>query len=201
MTARIRRFKAREDQVSWGKTFDLDDLLPMFTDFCPPVREVLELAAKGNTQEFALISGPRLRSMAYGSNIAFIGDAAHALCGNFGAGAGFAMEDIHTLARCLAWANASDHSIADALNLYDSIRSPHYSRLYAVLDSFAAIKSSISAERLPIDQDIEARVKRIAAASETWMYYYDIDEEVSEAIGKATKSISYDPQAKESTRM
>lgn len=201
VTARIRQSKALEDQVSWGKSFDLEKLLPMFTDFCPPVRNILELAAKGNTQEFALISGSRLHSMAFGGRIAFIGDAAHALCGNFGAGAGFAMEDVYTLARSLAWAYTSDHTIAEALTLYDSIRSPHYKRLYAQIDSFAEIKRSLSAECLPIDEDIEARVKRIAQASKTWMYYYDIVRDVNEEIDRADKSGSCSAQIRDSIRL
>lgn len=188
VTARIRQPKVGEGQVSWGRCFDLETLLHKFTDFCQPVQDILRLAAKGHTQEFALLTGPRFNSMIYRGNIAFVGDAAHALCGNFGAGAGFALEDVHTLAEGLAWADRSNRPIAEALDLYDSVRSPHYRRLYELLDKFQDIKDALSAEELPIDEDIEARVRRIAQASESWMYYYDIDKAVKVAIEQAQKS-------------
>ncbi|KAF3047960.1 hypothetical protein E8E12_001406 [Didymella heteroderae] len=185
VTARIRRHKATEDQVSWGKCFSLQDLLPEFDEFCQPVREILRLAADEKTQEFVLLSGPRLHSMTDHKNIAFVGDAAHALCGNFGAGAGFALEDVYTLGKCLAWAHDCHRPPLEALGLYDQIRSPHYSRLYELLDRFAEIKSYLSSECLPIDEEIKMRVLRIAEASETWMYYYDIETVVEDEIQQA----------------
>ncbi|KAF1925386.1 FAD/NAD(P)-binding domain-containing protein [Didymella exigua CBS 183.55] len=190
VTARIRQPKNGEGQVSWGRPYKFDNLLHEFTDFCEPVQHILRVAAKGETQEFALLSGPRSRSMAFGGNIALIGDAAHALCGNFGAGAGFALEDVYTLTESLAWAYRSDIPIADALSLYNSIRSPYYKRLYATMDKFAAIKSALKDSRLPIDEEIEARITRIANASESWMYYHDIVGAVAKAIYNADGSIT-----------
>ena len=134
-------------------------------------------------------------------NTVLVGDAAHALCGNFGAGAGFALEDVYTLAKSLDWAYSSNRTIADALNLYDLVRSPHYGRLYAVLDNFAAIKRALSAECLPLDEDIKARITRIAQASESWMYYYDIDKAVKETIDEANKSAKRTSTASASTRL
>jgi salicylate hydroxylase len=184
VTARIRRPNVGKHQVSWGRPFDLHTLLHEYTDFCPPVQQVLQLAAAGATQEFALLSGPRLQSMAYHGNIAFVGDAAHALCGNFGAGAGFALEDAYTLARSLEWAFPAKPSLRSALDLYDSIRSPHYKRLYGVLDKFVKIKTDLGTEGLPVDDEIKKRVQRIAQATEDWMYYYEIDRVVEAAISK-----------------
>lgn len=119
-------------------------------------------------------------------NIAFIGDAAHAFCGNFGAGTGFALEDVYTLGRCLAWANECNQSAAKALDLYDQIRSPHYERLNKTLKKFVDIKSKLSTECLPIDEEIEARILRIAQASETWMYYYNIEDVVEKKLKEET---------------
>lgn len=186
MTARIRRDIAAADQVSWGRSFRLLDLLHEFDDFCVQVRNILQLAAEGETQEFALLSGPPLHSMTKGKNIAFIGDAAHAFCGNFGAGTGFALEDVYTLGSCLAWAHHCEHSPAKALGLYDQIRSPHYARLNEILKRFVEIKSTLNAECLSIDAEIEARIIRIAKASETWMYYYDIEGNVENNLKEAT---------------
>jgi salicylate hydroxylase len=182
VTARIRRQKGKEDQVSWGKRCSLEDLLPKFDDFCQPVQEILRLAADGETQEFVLLSGPPLSSMTDCGNIAFVGDAAHAFCGNFGAGTGFALEDVYTLGNCLAWAYDRSEPLAEGLRLYDQIRSPHYKRLNALLDKFAKVKSDLSKECLSIDEEIKTRILRIAQTSETWMYYYDIEAVVRAEI-------------------
>jgi salicylate hydroxylase len=185
VTARIRRHKTQEDQVSWGKRCSLRDLLPEFDDFCQPVREILGLAADEETQEYVLLSGPPLSSMTDCGNIAFVGDAAHAFCGNFGAGTGFALEDVFTLGKCLAWAYHLKEAPAEGLRLYDQIRSPHYNRLNALLNRFAKVKNDLSAENLPIDEEIKTRILRIAQASETWMYYYDIETVVRAEIEEA----------------
>lgn len=185
VTVRIRRDLAALDQVSWGRSFCLQDLLHKFDDFCMEVRNVLQLAAEGETQEFALLSGPPLHSMTKGKNIAFIGDAAHAFCGNFGAGTGFALEDVYTLGSCLAWAHHCEQSPARGLELYDQIRSPHYARLNELLKKFAKIKTSLNSECLRVDAEIEARIMRIAQASETWMYYYDIEDIVDKRLKDA----------------
>ncbi len=111
VTARLRRPAEGQERVSWGQPFDFHQLLPEYDDFCPPL-PVLQLAARGDTQEFALFSGPPLKTVvaAHGAdssataNIALVGDASHPLSGAFGAGAGFALEDVYTLARALEWA-------------------------------------------------------------------------------------------------
>jgi hypothetical protein len=61
------------------------------------------LAAKGETQEFALFSGPRLERVVALDSIALIGDASHPLSGAFGAGAGFALEDVRVRESKLRW--------------------------------------------------------------------------------------------------
>lgn len=98
VTARIRRSSEGYEPVSWGRKFDLHELLCEYEDFCEPIQQVLRLAAKGQTLEFALYSGAHLEHIVSNGNIAFIGDASHALLGNFGSGAAFALEDVYTLA-------------------------------------------------------------------------------------------------------
>jgi len=171
------------EPVSWGRRFDLKAILDKCGDFCPPVREMLRLAvAADETREFALFAGPRLPRVVADGNIALIGDAAHPQSGNFGSGAGFALEDGYALAKTLEWAWLTNgKSLADALELFDSIRSYYYARLYKLLDKFAAVKAAIPAT-LTIDQEIEERVKMISQNTERWMYYYDIEKEVDEAI-------------------
>ncbi|KAK4219872.1 hypothetical protein QBC37DRAFT_72796 [Rhypophila decipiens] len=192
VTMRIRRphQPGQPEPVSWGHPFDLHTLLDEYRDFCPPVRQILELAAKeGNTQEYAMFSGTRLESAISSGNIAFVGDAAHALLGNFGSGAGFALEDVYALGRALEWAwnrrpskDQEETPLAQALDLFDSIRSPHYQRLYKILDNFKAIKVNLHAEHRPVDEEIAERVKRISDASEEWMYDYDIVQAVDDTL-------------------
>lgn len=106
VTMRIRQPQKAGDSepVSLGRPVDLHTLLHEYDDFCPPVCQILLLAAQnGGAQEFALFSGTRLNRVVSHGNIAFVGDAAHALLGNFGSGAGFALEDVYTLGKALDW--------------------------------------------------------------------------------------------------
>jgi salicylate hydroxylase len=180
VTARIRR--PDHDVVSWGRPFDLHTLLHEYHDFCLPIRQVLCLAAEGETQEFALFSGQRLQRIVSHGNIAFIGDASHPMLGNFGAGCGFALEDVYALTMALGWAWSRKRPLPGALELFDSIRSAHYKRLYELMDKYASIKVALREENLPVDEEIGERVKRISLASESWMYYYEIKKVVDEAL-------------------
>ncbi len=186
VTARIRRPAEGQEHVSWGQPFNLHQLLHEYEDFCPPLRAVLRLAAEGETQEFALFSGPPLETVIWRRSIALIGDASHPLSGAFGAGAGFALEDVYTLARALEWAwSSQDRNLADALELYDRVRSPHYEQLYAVLDNMAAIGRQIASKSLPVDEEIIERAKGTSDRRNEFMYYYKVDEVVSKAIQEA----------------
>lgn len=200
VTARLRRSAEGQEHVSWGQPFELSKILHEYDEFHPAVKGVLQLAAdEGETQEFAMFSGPRLErcvqtisldTNGHGLGIALIGDASHPLSGAFGAGAGFACEDAYTLARTLEWAfrgnkqgeEGKKEAVTTALRLYDSIRSPHYSRLYEVLDKTAAINAALVKEGLAVDEEISERVKRTWGGRTDWMYYHRADEVVEEAI-------------------
>ncbi|WYZ40925.1 hypothetical protein EsH8_IV_001266 [Colletotrichum jinshuiense] len=183
VTARIRRPADDQSHVSWGRPFDFGTIAAQYDEFCEPVRQVIQLAAQGKTEEFALFSGPRLDSVISHDALALIGDASHPLSGAFGAGAGFALEDVYALTRSIDWAWREGKGLPSALELYDRIRSPHYRDLYGVLDNFAALNSALLAESLPVDQEIEERVKRAGEKKSTWMYYYEIDKAVDKFLG------------------
>ncbi|KAM0214416.1 hypothetical protein ACHAPA_000382 [Fusarium lateritium] len=184
VTARISRPVEGQEHVSWGRPFDFSTLVHEYDEFCEPVRRVIRLAAKGETQEFALFSGPRLEHVVALDSIALIGDASHPLSGAFGAGAGFALEDVYTLTKALEWAWTRGQGIKVALELYNRIRSPHYSGLYDVLDWYGDVVKGIAAERLPVDEEIEARVRRTKGKRSDWMYYYDIQTVVDEVLAE-----------------
>lgn len=48
---------------------------------------------------------------------------------NLGAGAGFALEDVYVLARGVTWAHDQGRTLKEGLELFDSVRGPHYKRL------------------------------------------------------------------------
>ncbi|KAI3542638.1 hypothetical protein CSPX01_06843 [Colletotrichum filicis] len=161
VTARILRPKGEVEPVSWGRPFSLHHLLHEYDDFCEPIRQILRIAAEGDTQEFALFSGPHLEHVTCSGNIAFVGDASHAMLGNFGSGAGFALEDVYTLGRTLEWASSAGKTLPEALNLFDRIRSPYYERLHQAIKEFATIKTALRAERLPLDEEIAERSTKL----------------------------------------
>ncbi|KAJ0300851.1 hypothetical protein Brms1b_012631 [Colletotrichum noveboracense] len=183
VTARIRRPTEGQEHVSWGRPFDFSTIASEYDEFCEPVRKVIQLAAQGKTEEFALFSGARLEGVISHDAIALIGDASHPLSGAFGAGAGFALEDVWALTRSLDFARANGEGLAAALKLYDQIRSPHYRDLYGVLDNFAAVNSKLLAEQLPADDEIEERVRRASEKKATWMYHYEVDKAVEKLFG------------------
>ncbi|KAI8243104.1 2-heptyl-3-hydroxy-4(1H)-quinolone synthase [Colletotrichum sp. SAR 10_96] len=189
VTARIRRPTEGQEHVSWGRPFDFSTIASEYDEFCEPVRKVIQLAAQGNTEEFALFSGARLESVISHDAIALIGDASHPLSGAFGAGAGFALEDVWALTRSLDFARTNGEGLAVALKLYDQIRSPHYRDLYGVLDNFAAVNSKLLAEQLPADDEIEERVRRASEKKATWMYHYEVDKAVENFFGGQGQSV------------
>ncbi|KAK1585387.1 uncharacterized protein LY79DRAFT_581020, partial [Colletotrichum navitas] len=181
VTARIRRPVEGQEQVSWGRPFDFAAIASEYDEFCEPVRRVIQLAAQGETQEFALFSGARPGSVISHGALALVGDASHPLSGAFGAGAGFALEDVYALTH-------SEHRLGAAeceglAGGAGAIRSPHYRDLYGVLDNFATLNSSLLAEKLPADEEIEERVRRVGENKSTWMYHYEIDKAVDEFLG------------------
>jgi hypothetical protein len=52
---------------------------------------------------------------------------------SLGNGAGFALEDSYALAQSVAWVQLRGHSLKDALDFYDRVRSPHYHELVCFL--------------------------------------------------------------------
>jgi len=189
VTARIRRPVEGQEHVSWGQPFDLHQLLPEYDEFCPPLRQIMRLAAKGETQEFAMFNGPPLETVISHDAVALIGDASHPLSGAFGAGAGFALEDVYALAEALRWAYDTGRGQAAALELYDRVRSPHYGDLYAVLDRMMAVNKTLVSEKLPVDEEISERVKRSSDPRNSFMYNYKVDEVLTTAILEAERGL------------
>ncbi|KAL3297606.1 FAD/NAD(P)-binding domain-containing protein [Colletotrichum asianum] len=136
----------------------------------------------GNCQEFALFTGSRLDRIVAHDAVALIGDASHPLSGALGAGAGFALEDVYALSRCLSWAWLHRWSLGVALEYYDRIRSPHYRDIYRVLGRVNETEAAVAAEDLDIDAEVKERVRRTDEARDNWVYHYEVDKVVARTL-------------------
>ncbi|KAF4845368.1 Salicylate hydroxylase [Colletotrichum siamense] len=179
VTLRIPRPPEKEEFVSWGRPCDLAPIAENFNLFCDPVRHAIRLSIHAQCQEFALFTGSRLERIVAHDAVALIGDASHPLSGALGAGAGFALEDVYALSRCLSWAWLHRWSLGVALEYYDRIRSPHYRDIYRVLGRVNETEAAVAAEDLDIDAEVKERVRRTDEARDNWVYYYEVDKVVA----------------------
>lgn len=159
------------ETVSWGQDATPDEFLGLYKEFAPIIQEVLSKVKE--VKKFPLFAGPRLSKVTSHDSIALVGDASHPLSGAFGAGAGFALEDVYVLTQAVKWAHERGLPISDALDLYDKIRSPHYKDMYDILDSFR--KSDTSTKGLSLFDDIvEANVHNKWTNDHHWLNHYDV---------------------------
>ncbi|WVQ82084.1 hypothetical protein IAT38_004212 [Cryptococcus sp. DSM 104549] len=130
-----------EPKFSWGIPATNERVASYFTEFSPEIREAIDKVPEGTWKEFSAFSGPRLEHVTAAGNIVLIGDASHPLLGAFGSGGGFAMEDGWLIAQIVQYyldktpsPSARPQALAEALELFDRIRSPYYHKMYVVLD-------------------------------------------------------------------
>ncbi|KAF2492576.1 salicylate hydroxylase [Lophium mytilinum] len=181
ITTMVREGGEGVERVSWGKDVAAEKMIEHFADFHEPVKGVLRLAEK--VQQYALFAGTRLPKVHIGA-IALMGDASHPLSGAFGNGAGFALEDAYVVSQSLLWAHERNKSIQEALQLFDKVRSPHYERLYAVLDGYAATAKQLENPNLHLsfDEEVAVLVTSNWSGVNNWMHYYDVAKAFSEMI-------------------
>jgi salicylate hydroxylase len=160
------------DRYSWGREASVQHLIDTFADFCPPIQQLHGLVT--SLQQFDYFAGPRLETVISLDAVALIGDASHPLSGAFGAGAGFALEDAFVLGAAIDWAVGADGTLADALHLFDDVRSPHYKELYGVLDLLGKSNEDLAKLQLPPDEEIRSRVGSTWKAEHNWMYDYEV---------------------------
>jgi salicylate hydroxylase len=129
---------------------------------------------QGNWREFAAFAGPELSQLtAWDNKIVLVGDSSHALSGAFGSGAGFAMEDGWILAQTLRHYK-NDRS--KALPLFDAIRLPYYSRMYAYLASEGERRAA-NLRRLDnptFDERVANKIISDGGKDMSWIYGNDI---------------------------
>ncbi|KAI0125117.1 putative FAD-binding monooxygenase [Xylariales sp. AK1849] len=161
-------------KVSWGVPVENEHVESHFTEYLPEIREALARVPQGNWREFAAFAGPELSQLtAWNNKIVLVGDSSHALSGAFGSGAGFAMEDGWVLAQALKHFK-NDRS--RALPLFDAIRLPYYSRMYAYLAAEAARRAKKLEDigTPSYDERVANKIISDGGQDMSWIYGNDI---------------------------
>ncbi|KAI1141714.1 FAD/NAD(P)-binding domain-containing protein [Hypoxylon sp. FL0543] len=186
ITAKIEEPSEGDERLSWGREAYVERFIRSFDEFVLPIQQLLRLVTY--VQKFDFFAGDRLSSVVDRSgSVALVGDASHPLSGAFGAGAGFALEDAHVLAGALRWAHNEGRSIADGLRLFDCVRAPHYSALYKILNGFSTAEKELAALGLPADEEIRYRIGRIWNSKNNWIYHYEADNALKDAVEQASR--------------
>ncbi|KAI0384480.1 FAD/NAD(P)-binding domain-containing protein [Hypomontagnella monticulosa] len=162
------------DKKSWGVPVENAYVESHFTEYLPDIREALARVPPGGWREFAAFAGPELAQLtAWDNKVALVGDSSHALSGAFGSGAGFAMEDGWILAQALEyWKNDT----SKALPMFDAVRLPYYSRMYAYLASEADRRATkLKALRDPtFDDRVKNKIITDGGKDMSWIYQHNI---------------------------
>lgn len=143
-------------------------------EYLPQIQEALKLVPQRGWREFAAFAGPELAQLtAWNNKIVLVGDSSHALSGAFGSGAGFAMEDGWVLAQAL---DVSKNDLGKALPLFDAIRLPYYSRMYAHLEAEASRRSQIMSRIVnpSYDERVVNKIIKDGGTDMRWIYENNI---------------------------
>ncbi|KAJ5598575.1 Pyridine nucleotide-disulfide oxidoreductase class-II [Penicillium hordei] len=173
ITCRIRE-PDDNDRTSWGKEVNVAKFVETFYEYCEPIQQLLSLVTR--VKRFDYFGGPRLQTVINHSSVALIGDASHPLSGAFGAGAAFAIEDSHVLAGALRWAASSSHSLTEALQLFDKVRSSHYRKLYETLDEIASAHQKTFRHSASAEEEIAGQIENVSLSKHTWMFYHEVSQ-------------------------
>ncbi|PYH95587.1 FAD/NAD(P)-binding domain-containing protein [Aspergillus ellipticus CBS 707.79] len=159
--------------VSWGQDANVEEFKWRYKDFSPMLQSVLDKIKI--VKKFALFSGPRLSRVISHGRIALIGDASHPLSGAFGAGAGFALEDVYVLTRAVKWAHGRGLPISEGLELFDKVRAPHYADMYTILDGYGKSDGTVK-KTAGFDEAVEVIVAEKWNDDHQWLYHYGVEE-------------------------
>lgn len=163
---------------------------PLPQDYSEPVRQALKLVPEGSWREFSAFAGPHLdRLHAWNGKLVLLGDASHPLTGAFGSGAAFALEDGYILAQSLAHAfgdeKYKDAPVLKSAELFDSIRSPYYKRMYDHLDAQKRRVAPPSDRTLTDQERLEKKVAAGFGGAEgslDWIYHHDVKKTWADAV-------------------
>ncbi|KAG0650222.1 monooxygenase [Hyphodiscus hymeniophilus] len=152
-------------------------------NYDPRIVEALSQVPEGNWKEFALFSGPCIENITGWDKVVLLGDASHPLAGAFGSGAGFALQDGWIIARALEHTQLSRDSVAEALRVFDSIRSPYYRKMYEFRESQKPLLQKVRQDTFEnFDSTLRARMNETGLAGKRpagwmdWIYKSDIEK-------------------------
>jgi len=166
-------------KFSWGVPATNQRVVSHFTDYDPRVREALAQVPEGQWKEFSAFAGPRLDRLTGWDKVVLIGDASHPLSGAFGSGAAFALEDAWILARAIEYTRGSSRPVAEALPIFDSIRSPYYLRMYQHLDQQKQkiLDAKAANPGQNFETSLRARIEAFGGEEKMgWIYQNDIED-------------------------
>jgi salicylate hydroxylase len=161
-------------QESWTAQGDVADLVRHFEGWEPAVMGIVE--ALDTTSRWALYDRDPLPAWSFGRTT-LLGDAAHAMLPHQGQGAVQSVEDAVVLARCLA--EAEPGTLSGWLRLYERVRRPRAERVQEA----SRLTGEIYSLADPDEQ--ERRVPSALATRGEWLWNYDADQAVEEAVAKA----------------
>ncbi|WYZ36211.1 hypothetical protein EsH8_XI_000094 [Colletotrichum jinshuiense] len=176
-----------EDKIfAWGVDATNKKILSNLTEYGPIVQDVLNRVPEGVWREYSAFAGPRLESLTGWNKVVLLGDASHPLSGAFGSGAAFAMEDGWLLARAVEHSRKTGDRptpelIAEILEIFDSIRSPYYSRMYDFFDreaakSVGAKRNAAAANISEWEAQLRVTINGMIGEGQPWIYLNDIKE-------------------------
>ncbi|KAF7552704.1 hypothetical protein G7Z17_g4113 [Cylindrodendrum hubeiense] len=160
--------------VAWGIPATNERVASRVSEFDQRVKDAIDVVPEGQWREFAGYAGPRLDKITGWDKVVLIGDASHPLSGAFGSGATFAMEDGWILARALERSQLSSHSLPDALEIFEQIRSPYYARMYKHLDEAGKSIQAIKKESKDFDEFLKAKIEHFLYGDKDFIYKNDI---------------------------
>ncbi|KIW20754.1 hypothetical protein PV08_01332 [Exophiala spinifera] len=167
---------------SWGIPATNERVQSHFEDYDARIREFLAQVPEGQWKEFAAFAGPRLDRLTGWDKVVLLGDASHPLSGAFGSGAAFALEDGWILARTIEHAYAqggatsTSQPLSKALDVFDRIRSPYYSRMYQYLDGLKQKTSRPKDSNATFASTLKSRIEAFGGEEALpWIYRNDIE--------------------------
>ncbi|KAJ5126314.1 hypothetical protein N7448_005618 [Penicillium atrosanguineum] len=160
--------------VGWGIPATNQRVASRVETFDQRVRDAVSVVAEGEWREFAGFAGPRLDNITGWDKVALIGDASHPLFGAFGSGATFAMEDGWILARAIERTQFASQPAQKALEIFNLIRAPYYTRMYEHLDEVHEKLQQLQAEKEDFNHFLQAKVNHFLYADKDFIYKNDI---------------------------
>ncbi|OOQ87408.1 putative FAD-binding monooxygenase [Penicillium brasilianum] len=163
--------------VVWGIPASNDRVASRVENYDHRIKDAMNFVPEGAWREFAMFAGPRLdRIIGWDNKVALIGDASHPLSGAFGSGATFAMEDGWILARALEYTHSLALPVEDALEIFNTIRSPYYARMYEHLDESEERLRKARQETKSFGDFLRMKLKYFLYGDKDFIYKNDIQK-------------------------